>query len=145
MKTKLIGLLLALTVGLAQAQDVSGSWKGTLIFPKDIEKIGKDATEKKAIKDLVAMGQKFVITLNLKKDKTFEVAMTPPGGKKSITTGTWSQKDKIITTVSLVLDGKAVPKKEQKPKQTQISKDGKSMLRLLDDGPLPGVAMLFKR
>lgn len=138
-----VALFLVASLALAGV-DVTGKWNGKLAFPKDVEKLSKKKDEIAAIKQFVALSAKMRVEMVLNKNNTFTVNIFDPAGKKSVSEGTWELKGSSLFTKTLKRDGKKLGAKETQKKEARVSKDGKQILRILDDSPVPA-SILFSR
>ena len=129
-----IGLVAAF--GGAQAQDITGAWKGKLKV--DLSKLPKpkDATQQKQMDDVVKMISGIKVDLTMKANKTFTLKVAglpqaPAGNGKAAPSGqnaegTWTQKGSVIT-LKITKSNGAAPKGENPPQTMNVLDGGKRM------------------
>jgi hypothetical protein len=134
MKKFSLSSLLAFSVAAAFAQSAVGAWNGKLQLDTSQMPKAKTAEQQKMIDKALAQVRALTLKLNLKADKTFTVSVPPIMGQPTHTaSGTWTQKGRTVTMITLKEDGK--PPKDKKPQSMTIDPSGKKMVLVAGDGP----------
>ncbi|MBL8049307.1 MAG: copper resistance protein NlpE N-terminal domain-containing protein [Chthonomonas sp.] len=144
MKKFAFAVLALAAVAVASAElNVTGAWKGRMIFDKRLETSAKTKEQKAAVKKVLEDGSKVTVSLTLNKNKTFTAIVNFPDKTKQVSSGTWSLKGDEVITRTTQREGKAIPTKEQKNQVMKVDKSGKQMVRFFEEQP--GMGVLFLR
>lgn len=131
-----------LGTSLSLAQDPTGTWKGKLNIKFPAMPANAPAEQKAQMQKMQAQLQKAVLTLVMKKDKTYSLKSSSEmmsGRPNNEQKGKWSVKGNTVTLSS----SSKGPNGQGAPDQAAtLSKDGKTMTILIPNG---AGSVVFKR